>query len=174
MALNRFVAVMLICVVVVGCLILSLNPLSVLVFEIACETNPIIVARELQDIDFTWNITCRSSSIPTYQLVTQPYSVVDGSNKLSFIDLQLNFTLDITIFNGTSENQSDLWRSYHLVFSSVVDRRIQLFCERQSNVVLGDVATVVLDAKLIVWYVGQAPYIDKTIHKSFVVSIPTS
>jgi len=168
MSIKKAIAVVLI-FLVIGCVVYYVvNPISVLVLEVAYTTFPIMVNKQLRDIEFTFNANRYSTHIPTYQLGLQ-HNVVTGITKLSIIDLQLNFTIDINVFKET-ENGT-LWRSIHLVFSSVNERKIQMYCQKPANATLGNRAVIVVDAHLVAWYKGQAPYIDKAIHKVFAIDI---
>jgi len=163
-------ACVVVAVVVVFALVL-VNPTSALVLEISYTVSPVVVGyRGLHDVELDFRIDRFYESMPTYQLVGG-YSVASGSNKLSlFDDVGFNFTLDASIYKD-SVNGS-LWRSVHFVFSTVAERKISIYLGKPSNVTMGSVAYLILDAHLVAWREG-ATIIDKTLHKTFTVDIPT-
>lgn len=169
MSLKAFIVVGLMVLIVCGVLYVSLNPIQVLIIEVAYTATPVIQDNMLKDVNFNFKVDRYFSTLQGYK-VMQKYSVVEGTNKLNFLDLCLNFSLSINIFNNSTNGT--LWRSAEFKFSTVAERKIQFYCDKTANVTLGDKAVVVLDARLIAWYKDQAPHIDKTLHKTFTVDIP--
>jgi len=172
MSSKKLVVILLLAVTLITVLYVSVNPISVMVLELSYTTYPVIVNEKLQDINFTFRLDQYSRELPTYQLGQA--HVEEGSNKLSFWDLNLNFTLNVEIYreptNQTLENRT-LWRSYHFAFSSVLERKIQFYCRKPANATLGDKATIILDARLTAWYTGQEPYLDRKFQKTFTIPI---
>lgn len=170
MSTKKLVAILLILLIVVGAIYITVNPMSVLILQIGYTTLPVATATgTLRDVTFTFKVDRYFASVPGYQLMSG-YQVVHGQNKLSFLGLELNFTLDISVYQGM-ENGT-LWRSYHFVFSTVAERLIRIYCETPADVTLGNNATIVLDGRLVGWYKGEMPHINKVLHKTFTIDIP--
>lgn len=165
---KKLLAFILIGVVVVVAFV-SVNPINVLVVEVACDILPRAVSGRLKDVEFIFSADSYLDSVPTHQFMSR-YSVASGTSKLSFWDIDMNLTLTISIFKD-DENGS-LWRSVYLLFSTVMERKIQIYMQRPSNVSIGNVIFVEVQGRFVVWEPGQTPHIDKVLHKTFTLEIP--
>lgn len=145
--------------------------METLVLEIAYTVMPELGEKNwiLEDVDLTFEAETYFENLPSYQL-QKGYHVQEGRSKIAIVDLLINFSMQIEILPF---NSLEPWRTYMLNFSSLTERKIQVFMNRNANVTLGDKANVVIDARVVVWYKGQAPTIDKSIHKVLTVKIPT-
>jgi len=171
MSLKTIAVIILIGLVVSGLLFYYVNPLSVLVLEVSYTYLPQTVNDQFHDVLFTFNVSCHNASIPTYQLANL-YRVVPITNHLTILNLRLNFSLVIGVYNDI-ENGT-LWRRITLVFSSLLERKIQIYMQKPSNVTLSGKVVVVVDAHLVAWYEGEGPFLDKSLHQAFTVNLTTT
>lgn len=170
MKLNRKVTAVIFAAIVLlaGLMVyVQLESIETLVLEVAFSVIPEMGEQYLEDVDLAFEINTYLEKFPRYQ-IQQGYYVKQGLNKIAIIDLLVNFTLKIDVLplNGLTP-----WKSINLEFSSLLERKVRIFVER-GNVTLGEKATVVIDAHLVVWYKDQPPKIDKTLHRVFTVDVP--